>query len=275
MRKVRAGENRVSDILQRILLRKRAEIDERAAQLPLKELRRRVEAASTPRGFANAIRARLAQGEAAVIAEIKRASPSKGLLRADFRPAEIARTYEWHGATCLSVLTDIDFFQGADEHLRQVRAACGLPLLRKDFTLDVYQVYEARALGADCILLIVAALDDVPLREFSDLARELGMDVLVEVHNREELERALPLQAPLIGVNNRNLHTFETRLDITLQLLPMIPKYRIVVTESGILVPQDVALMRSSGVNAFLVGEPFMKAEDPGVKLEELFPRSA
>jgi indole-3-glycerol phosphate synthase len=275
MRKVGAGENRVSDILHRILARKRAEVVERSARLPLTELRRRIEATSAPRGFANAIRARLTQGRAAVIAEIKRASPSKGLLRADFHPADIARSYERHGATCLSVLTDVDFFQGADEHLRQARAACTLPVLRKDFTLDAYQVYEARALGAACVLLIVAALDDAPLRELSDLARELGMDVLVEVHNHEELERALLLQTPLIGVNNRNLHTFETRLDTTLQLLPMIPKDRIVVTESGILVPQDIALMRSRGVNAFLVGEALMKAEDPGVKLEELFPRSA
>lgn len=261
----------MSDILQRILLRKRAEVDERAARLPLQELRRRAETGSAPRGFADAIRTRITLGQAAVIAEIKRASPSKGLLRADFRPADIARSYERHGATCLSVLTDVDFFQGADEHLKQARAACTLPVLRKDFTLDAYQVYEARALGADCILLVVAALDDAPLREFANLARQLGMDVLVEVHNREELERALPLQAPLIGVNNRNLRTFETRLDTTLQLLPMIPKDRIAVTESGILAPQDVAMLRSGGVNAFLVGEAFMKADDPGRKLHELF----
>ncbi len=261
----------MSDILQRIITRKHAEVVERSARLPLTELAQRIGSASPARGFVEAVRTRIDQGGAAVIAEIKRASPSKGLLRPDYRPAEIARSYERHDATCLSVLTDVDFFQGADEHLEQARAACVLPVLRKDFMVDPYQVYEARVLGADCILLIVAALEDAALRELSQLAHQLGMDVLVEVHNLEELERALPLETQLIGVNNRNLRTFETHLDTTLQLLPMIPKDRIVVTESGILVSQDVILMRARGVNAFLVGEAFMKADDPGQKLSELF----
>ena len=263
--------NRPPDILQKILTRKREEIVERSARLPLAELRQRAQAASPMRGFVNAIRARIAQGKPAVIAEIKKASPSKGLLRADFNPAEIAQSYERHGATCLSVLTDRDFFQGADEHLQEARAACSLPVLRKDFTIDAYQVYEARTLGADCILLIVAALDDAQLRELSGLAHMLEMDVLVEVHDAQELERALMLDTPLIGINNRDLRTFEVKLETTLDLLEQIPKDRIVVTESGIHTPKDVFLMRQSGVNAFLVGETFIKAPDPGAKLTELF----
>jgi indole-3-glycerol phosphate synthase len=259
------------DILRRILARKGQEISERAARVTLEELQRQAAAAPATRGFVAAVRARIATGQAAVIAEIKKASPSKGVLRADFDPVAIARGYERHGATCLSILTDVDFFQGADEHLLQARAACALPVLRKDFTIDPYQLYEARALGADCILLIVAALEDKPLRELSQLAHALGLDVLAEVHNAEELERALPLETALIGINNRDLRTFETRLDTTLRLLPMIPKDRTVVTESGILVPEDVALMRKNEVHAFLVGEAFMRSEDPGAKLTELF----
>ena len=218
-----------------------------------------------------AIESRLRMGEPAVIAEIKKASPSKGVLRADFRPAEIAASYARAGAACLSVLTDRDFFQGAPEHLQQARAACALPVLRKDFIIDPYQVYEARVWGADCILLIVAALGDAQLTELSDLALHLGMDVLVEVHDAEELERALALHVPLIGINNRSLRTFETRLDVTLGLLGRIPAGRIVVTESGILAPEDVALMRANGVHAFLVGEAFMRAPDPGERLMQLF----
>lgn len=259
------------DILRKILDRKAQEIVERSTKLPLKELSQRIADASAPRGFVNAIRARIAQGKPAVIAEIKKASPSKGLLRADFRPAEIAQSYARHGATCLSVLTDRDFFQGADEHFLEARAACSLPVLRKDFTIDAYQVYEARILGADCILLIVAALGDSQLRELSVLAQKLGIDVLVEVHDAQELERALMLDTPLIGVNNRDLRTFEVRLETTLGLLARVPKDRIVVTESGIYAPADVARMRQNGVNAFLVGEAFMKAAEPGEKLVQLF----
>jgi len=260
-----------SDILPRIFARKGEEIRERAERVSLKELSRRVETAAAPRNFVGAIEQRARQGRPAIIAEIKKASPSKGVLRPDFRPAEIARDYERHGATCLSVLTDVDFFQGADPHLQEARAACGLPVLRKDFTIDQYQVYEARCLGADCILLIVAMLGDPQLRELAVLAAGLGMDVLVEVHTFEELERALQLHTRLIGINNRDLHTFETRLETTLALLPQIPKDRIVITESGIHTPEDVARMRGQGVHAFLVGEAFMKAPEPGKKLQELF----
>jgi indole-3-glycerol phosphate synthase len=257
----------VPDILQRILARKREEIAERSRRVP-----RPVREPTQPpaRGFVNAIRARIASGRPAVIAEIKKASPSKGVLRADFHPADIARSYVRAGATCLSVLTDRDFFQGADEYLQDARAACDLPVLRKDFTIDPYQVYEARAIGADAILLIVAALDDSQLRGLSDLARDLDLDVLVEVHEEHELERALKLDTPLIGINNRDLRTFETCLETTLRLLPRIPKDRIVVTESGILAPSDVALMRRHGVGTFLIGEAFMREADPGAALERL-----
>jgi len=263
--------NDTPDILRKILARKREEIEERSRRLPLAELRRCLDAASAPRGFARAIQNRLAAKQPAVIAEIKKASPSKGVLRADFRPAEIARSYARHGATCLSVLTDVEFFQGADEYLQQARAACALPVLRKDFTIDAYQVYEARMLGADAILLIVAALADTPLRELAALATELKMDVLVEVHDAAELERALALDTPLIGINNRDLRTFHTTLQTTIDLLGRIPRDRTVVTESGILAPTDVALMRAHGVNAFLVGEAFMKTPDPGATLAQLF----
>src|ERR1051325_118526 len=261
----------MADILDRIVARKRVEIAERAERIPLAELERRIRDAGRLRGFVDALRTRINSGNPAVIAEIKRASPSKGLLRQDFHPADIARSYERGGATCLSVLTDVDFFQGSDEHLRAARAACALPVLRKDFTIDPYQVYEARMLGADALLLIVAALDDALLRELATDAGRLGVDVLVEVHSPEELERALSVDARLIGINNRNLHTFETRLDTTLQLLPMIPKTHPAVTESGILTSGDVRLMRANGVHAFLVGEAFMRAPEPGARLQELF----
>lgn len=259
------------DILRRILGRKREEVAENAWLRPVAVLQKQAAAMPPARGFVNAIRARIATGKPAVIAEIKKVSPSKGLLRANFDPAEIAKSYAHHGATCLSVLTDRDFFQGDDTHLQQAHTACTLPVLRKDFTIDPYQVCEARALGADCILLIVAALDDTQLRELSDLAQALGMDVLVEVHDATELERALKLDTPLIGINNRDLRTFEVKLETTLNLLGRIPKGRVVVTESGIHAPADVARMRQNGVHAFLVGETFMKADDPGEKLAELF----
>jgi indole-3-glycerol phosphate synthase len=263
--------NAAPDILRRILARKAEEIAEHARRTPLAELKNHLAQAPAPRGFLKAIRSRIATGQPAVIAEIKKASPSKGLLRADFRPAEIAKSYERHGATCLSVLTDTDFFQGSDEHLQQARAACALPVLRKDFTMDAYQVYEARVLGADAILLIVAALDEARMHELAALAAELGMDVLVEVHDATELERALVLATPLIGINNRDLRTFHTSLETTLDLLEKIPAGRVVVTESGIHAPADVARMRARGVNVFLVGEAFMKTEEPGEKLQELF----
>lgn len=263
--------NRPPDILQKILARKAQEIAARVNHLPLKELKPRAQAAPSTRGFIAAIKRRLALHKPAVIAEIKKASPSKGLLRANFSPADIAISYERHGAACLSVLTDVDFFQGADAHLQQARNACALPVLRKDFTMDAYQVYEARVLGADAILLIVAALSDAQLQELSSLARELSLDVLIEVHDETELKRALALDAPLIGINNRNLRTFDTTLDTTLDLLKLIPAERVIVTESGIHIPQDVARLRARGVNVFLVGEAFMKADDPGVKLSELF----
>lgn len=263
--------NAPPDILRKILARKAEEVAERARRAPLEELKRRLADAPAPRGFLKAIRGRIAAGLPAVIAEIKKASPSKGLLREDFRPDEIARSYERHGATCLSVLTDVDFFRGGDEHLQQARAACALPVLRKDFTIDAYQVYEARVLGADAILLIVAALGDSPMRELAELAAQLDMDVLVEVHDEPELDRALKLNMPLIGINNRDLRTFNTSLETTLNLLGKIPADRVVVTESGIHAPADVSRLRARDVNVFLVGEAFMKAGDPGLKLQELF----
>ncbi len=259
------------DILARILARKAEEVAERSEALPLRELISRVEQAPAVRGFVKAIEARLKAGLPAVIAEIKKASPSKGLLRADFDPAAIARSYASHGATCLSVLTDADFFQGSETYLQQARAACELPVLRKDFIIDPYQVYEARVIGADCILLIVAALNDVQLRELNQLSHKLGMDVLVEVHDAIELDRALKLDNRLIGINNRNLRTFQTRLDTTIELLPKIRSSQIAVTESGIINPADVKYMRQHGVHAFLVGEAFMMANNPGERLTELF----
>ena len=261
----------MSDILTTILARKADEIAERSARVSLADLRARVADASPTRGFADALNAMIAQGDPAVIAEVKKDSPSKGVIRPDFRPADIAVSYEFGGAACLSVLTDVDFFQGADDYLRQARDACTLPVLRKDFTVDPYQVYEARALGADCILLIVAALDDGQLVDLSGLAMQLGMDVLVEVHDIDELERALQVPVPLVGINNRNLRTFEVSLDTTLAMKDAVPKDRLLVTESGIVVPEDVATMRDAGVNAFLVGETFMRAEEPGEALRQLF----
>jgi indole-3-glycerol phosphate synthase len=259
------------DILKKILARKMEEIDARNRAVSLQELSRRVAEADAPRGFLSALRARVAAGRAAVIAEIKKASPSRGVLREDFEPAQIAASYERGGATCLSVLTDIDFFQGADAYLQQARAACALPVLRKDFIIDPYQVYEARVIGADCILLIVAALADAMLAELLQLAEHLQMDCLVEVHDATELERALQTPAPLIGINNRDLRSFETSLDVTLDMLGQIPDDRLVVTESGIHTADDVSLMRGRGVHTFLVGEAFMKAPDPGEKLAQLF----
>ncbi|MCP5150799.1 MAG: indole-3-glycerol phosphate synthase TrpC [Ectothiorhodospiraceae bacterium] len=259
------------DILLKILARKREEVVERAEALPMSRLARRAEAADPPRGLETSLRARVAAGQSGVIAEIKRASPSKGLLRDPFVPAEIAASYARAGAAGLSVLTDRDFFRGDDAHLVEARGACALPVLRKDFLIDPYQVWEARALGADCILLIVAALGDAALRELAGLALHLGMDVLVEVHDADELDRALALDGVLLGINNRDLRTFETRLETTLDLLPRIPDGRLVVTESGILTSDDVARMRAHGVHAFLVGEAFMRAEDPGARLTELF----
>jgi indole-3-glycerol phosphate synthase len=261
----------MSDILNTILARKAEEIAERSARVPLADLIERANDASPVRGFANALHERIATGDAAVIAEIKKASPSKGVIRHDFRPAEIAMSYEFGGAACLSVLTDVDFFQGADAYLQQARDACALPVLRKDFTIDPYQVYEARALGADCILLIVAALDDGQLVDLSGLAMQLEMDVLVEVHDIDELERALQVPVPLIGINNRNLRTFEVSLENTLAMKDAVPKDRLLVTESGIVTPGDVTRMRAEGVHAFLVGETFMRADEPGEALRQLF----
>ncbi|MDH3514190.1 MAG: indole-3-glycerol phosphate synthase TrpC [Gammaproteobacteria bacterium] len=263
--------NAPPDILRKILARKAEEVAERARVRPVAGLKESLRDLPPARGFLGAIRERIASGQPAVIAEIKQASPSQGLLRADFDPAGIAKSYERHGATCLSVLTDRDFFQGSDAHLQQAREACALPVLRKDFTIDPYQVYEARALGADAVLLIAAVLDDARMRELQALARELGLDALVEVHDAAELGRALALQPALIGINNRDLRTFQTRLETTLGLLPKIPTDCVVVTESGIHAPEDVALMRARGVNAFLVGEAFMRADEPGEKLSELF----
>ncbi len=261
----------MSDILDTILARKAQEIAERSARVPLAELIARAADAPATRGFADALHAAIKYGDPAVIAEVKKASPSRGVIRADFHPADIAMSYEFGGAACLSVLTDVDFFQGADAYLQQARDACTLPVLRKDFTIDPYQVYEARVLGADCILLIVAALDDSQLVELSGLAMQLDMDVLVEVHDIDELERALQVPVPLVGINNRNLRTFEVSLDVTLEMKDAVPKDRLLVTESGILVPEDVAKMRAAGVNAFLVGETFMRAEEPGEALRRLF----
>jgi len=259
------------DILKKIVARKHEEIVERRARVSQAELAETLAGVDTPRGFVNALQAKVDAGLPAVIAEIKKASPSKGVLRDDFRPAEIADSYARGGAACLSVLTDVDFFQGADRFLQQARAACKLPVIRKDFIVDPYQVVEARAITADCILLIAACLDDAQLQGLNDLAHELGMDVLIEVHDGDELERALQTGNRLIGINNRNLRTFEVSLRTTLELLDRIPEGRLVVTESGILAPEDVHLMQGHELHAFLVGEAFMRAEDPGARLAELF----
>ena len=259
------------DILKKIVARKHEEIAERSARISQADLAERLDGVDSPRGFVAAMQAKIDAGGSAVIAEIKKASPSKGVLREDFRPAEIASSYAQGGAACLSVLTDTDFFQGSDAYLQQARAACELPVIRKDFIVDPYQVVEARAIGADCILLIAACLDDARLTGLNDLAHELGMDVLIEVHDGDELERALQTDNRLIGINNRNLRTFEVSLETTLDLLQRIPQGRLVVTESGILTPDDVQQMRSHDVHAFLVGEAFMRAADPGARLAELF----
>ena len=263
----------MSDILNKILAVKADEVAAAKKYRDLASLRREVEpeAGKNIRGFGASIRSHIAAGRAGVIAEVKKASPSKGILRADFNPAAIADSYASHGAACLSVLTDVNFFQGSTEYLRQARAACDIPVLRKDFIVDMYQVYEAKAMGADAILLIVSALDHGLMAELEVCALELGMDVLVEVHDGDELTAALKLKTPLLGINNRNLRTFEVTLKNTLDLLPRIPSDRLIVTESGILAPADVKQMRDANVHAFLVGEAFMRAPDPGVELQRLF----
>ncbi len=263
-----------TDILQTILRRKAEEITARAEKENIRALSERASNAAAPRGFAAALRTKIAAGDAGVIAEIKKASPSKGLIRENYDPAMIAKSYAGNGAACLSVLTDKDFFQGDEAHLQQARAACELPVLRKDFTIDQYQVYEARAIGADCILLIVAALGDTMLAELLGLATHLGMDALVEVHDAEEMERAIAVGAELIGINNRNLRTFETSLQTTLDLKKMVGDDALLITESGIHTAEDVQMLRSESINAFLIGEAFMRTPDPGTKLRELFPWS-
>jgi indole-3-glycerol phosphate synthase len=265
----------MSDILNKIIDVKADEVAAAKKYRDFASLRRDVEsnkeARSSLRGFEASLRGKIAAGQAGVIAEVKKASPSKGVLREDFRPANIAESYAEHGAACLSVLTDVQFFQGAPDYLKQARAACEIPVLRKDFMIDLYQVYEARSWGADCILLIVSALDHGLMAELEACAHELGMGVLVEVHDGEELTAALKLRTALLGINNRNLRTFETSLRTTIGLLPRIPPEKLVVTESGILKPDDVKIMRDANVNAFLVGEAFMRAPDPGVELQRLF----
>nr|WP_273422793.1 indole-3-glycerol phosphate synthase TrpC [Halomonas sp.] len=258
-------------ILTRILARKGQEVAERQQAVSEADLLALAERQSAPRGFIDALNQRIAVGDAAVIAEVKKASPSKGVMREEFHPADIAKSYAQGGAACLSVLTDADFFQGHEDYLIAARDACDLPVIRKDFITHGYQVTEARAIGADCILLIVAALNDAQLRDLHQQANALGMDVLVEVHDAEELERALALDLKLVGINNRNLHTFDTSLNTTLDLLPRIPEGVTVITESGIHTRDDVELMRDHEVNGFLVGEAFMREEDPGLALKRLF----
>ncbi len=259
------------DILKKIIRRKEEEIAQAQAVVSRQMLEDSLEQKSPPRGFVQALKNKIASGQSAVIAEIKKASPSKGILREDFWPADIARSYAAHGAACLSILTDRDFFQGAPEYLQQARAACALPVIRKDFIIDPYQVFEARAMEADCILLIAACLDDHQLESLNALAQSLGMDVLIEVHDEEELHRALDVDNPMVGINNRNLRSFEVSLQTTLDMLEQIPRDKLVITESGILIPEDVALMRSHKVHGFLVGEAFMRAADPGKELARLF----
>ncbi|WP_114689184.1 indole-3-glycerol phosphate synthase TrpC [Polynucleobacter necessarius] len=266
----------MSDILDKIVATKKIEVAHCLQKISLANQREQADANNKdvllkPRGFIQAIQNKISTGKAGVITEIKKASPSKGMLRENFIPAEIARSYEHHGAACLSVLTDVEYFQGSNDFLQQARSACNIPVLRKDFTIDPYQVYEARAIGADAILLIVACLELNQMKELEACAHELGLDVLVEVHNAPGLEQALELKTPLLGINNRNLKTFEVTLQITLSLLSMVPKDKTLVTESGILGRADVQLMRDNQVNAFLVGEAFMRAADPGVALSELF----
>lgn len=261
----------MSDILNKILATKAEEIAAGKATISLAQMQTLAQAQAPTRDFVGAIRANIAAGKAAVIAEIKKASPSKGVIRADFKPAEIAASYEKGGAACLSVLTDVQYFQGSAKYLKQARAACNLPVLRKDFMMDEYQVYEARAMGADCILLIAAALTLAEMQTLENVAHHLGMAVLVEVHNAEELAQAIQLKTPLLGINNRNLRTFEVTLKTTLDLLPSIDADKIVVTESGIFTTDDVTLMRHNQVHTFLVGEAFMRQQDPGVELAKVF----
>jgi indole-3-glycerol phosphate synthase len=263
------------DILERILAVKAKEVAAARAKTPLSVLEDAIKHMPPPRDFAAALRNKIVAGAPAVIAEIKKASPSRGVLRANFDPAAIARDYQLHGAACLSVLTDAQFFQGDIEDMKRARAACQLPVLRKDFMVDPYQIQESRAAGADCILLIVAALDRARMRDLEAAAQALGLAVLVEVHDAGDLEQALELKTPLIGINNRNLRTFETRLAATLELLDRIPSERLVITESGIVEPADVRVMRERNVNCFLVGEAFMRAAEPGVALERLFGKGA
>lgn len=258
-------------VLKKILARKAEEIAERKAKVSLEQLKLAIQGASAPRGFAKALQEKIAAGESAVIAEIKKASPSKGVIREDFDPVSIAQSYELGGAACLSILTDVDFFQGADQYLIDARAACKLPVIRKDFIVDEYQLYEARAMGADCVLLIVSALQVSELEALHAKALELGLDVLVEVHDQRELEVALAVDNPMIGINNRNLHTFEVSLDNTFELLEQIPENRIVITESGIHSATDVQRMKNNNVHAFLVGEAFMRNENPGQALKRFF----
>lgn len=266
-----ASGNASANILDEIMTYKRREVDDRAQRTPREELERLVEQAPKVRGFASALVQRIEGGDPAVIAECKKASPSRGLIRENYDPANIAKSYALGGATCLSVLTDEHFFQGSDDHLLVARAACELPVIRKDFVIDPYQVYEARALGADCILLIVTCLSDADLQELAALATQLGMDVLVEVHDRTELERALRLRMQLIGINNRDLRRFVTDIETTIGLLRDVPDDRLVITESGIHTRADIEKLRGNGVNAFLVGEAFMRAPDPGEMLQHLF----
>lgn len=261
----------MTDILARILETKKEEVATARQMRSEADILREAKSRKDLRGFLKALEAKIAEGKAGVIAEVKRASPSKGVIRENFNPVEIATSYAAHGAACLSVLTDVQFFQGSSDYLRQARAACSLPVLRKDFMVDPYQIINARALGADCILLIVAALSRQQLTEFETVALELGMDVLIEVHDRDELDIALDMKSPLIGINNRDLRSFKTSLQTTLDLLPLIPDTKLVVTESGILTPDDVKLMRDHNVNAFLVGEAFMRAPEPGEALRDLF----
>lgn len=261
----------MTDILEKITAVKHQEVAAAKKRKSLEAVRADAESRVLTRDFVGALRAKIADGQSAVIAEIKKASPSKGVLRADFEPADIAQSYAEHGAACLSVLTDKDFFQGSSDYLRQARASCTLPVLRKDFMVDAYQIYESRAMGADAVLLIAACLNDGQMAEFEQIARSLDMAVLVEVHDADELLRALKLKSPLIGINNRNLKTFEVSLDTTISMLADVPKDRLLITESGITTPADVLRMREAGVNAFLVGEAFMRANEPGEALAKLF----
>ena len=258
-------------VLKKILARKAEEVAERKAKISLEQLKQAIKGASAPRGFASALQQKIAAGESAVIAEIKKASPSKGVIREDFDPVSIAQSYELGGAACLSVLTDVDFFQGADQYLIDARAACSLPVIRKDFIIDEYQLYEARAMGADCVLLIVSALKESELASLHATAIALGLDVLVEVHDQRELDIALAIENPMIGINNRNLHTFEVSLNNTFDLLDRIPTERIVITESGIHSSQDVKAMKEKDVHGFLVGEAFMRSDNPGQQLKLFF----